>query len=88
MPVALEDGRTREFLLLRTQSACCFGLVPRVNELIIVKVPAPGVVPKPDVPVVVGGRLELKWIGAAGQLTAIYEIAGDKVERVEEKGSR
>lgn len=88
LPVALEHGRTREFLLLRTQSACCFGLVPRVNELIIVNVPAPGVVPKPDVPVVVAGTLALKWIGEAGQLTAIYAIAGDQVERVEEKRGR
>lgn len=85
LPVTLNEGRTTEFLLLRSQSACCFGMVPRVNELIIVKVPAPGVVPKPDVPVVVGGTLSLRWIGEGGQLTAIYDLAGDKVERVEEK---
>jgi len=43
LPLALADGRATEFLLLRTQSACCFGLVPRVNELVIVKVAPPGI---------------------------------------------
>jgi hypothetical protein len=85
LPVTLENGRSREFLLLRTQSACCFGMVPRVNELIIVKMPAPGMAPKVDVPVVVGGRMRLKWIGDGGQLTAIYEMEGERAERVESR---
>jgi hypothetical protein len=83
LPLALADGRATEFLLLRTQSACCFGLVPRVNELVIVKVAPPGITPRPDTPVVVAGTLTVKWIGEGDQLTAIYEMQGDKVEPAE-----
>lgn len=83
LPISLVDGRTQEFLLLRTQSACCFGMVPRVNELVIVKAPAPGIKPVPDTPFVVGGTFGVRWIGEAGQLTALYEMQAEKVERAE-----
>lgn len=80
LPLTLADGRATQFLLLRTQSACCFGLVPRVNELIIVKMPPPGITPRPDTPFLVAGTLWVKWVGEGGQLTAIYEMDGEKVE--------
>lgn len=83
LPLALVDGRATQFLLLRTQSACCFGLVPRVNELVVVHVPAPGIKPRPDTPMVAAGVLHLKWIGEGGQLTALYEMQADKVEPAE-----
>ena len=81
LPLVIANGRATEFLLLRTQSACCFGMVPRVNELVIVKMAPPGMVPLLDTPVVAAGTLTLKWIGEGGQLTAIYEMQADKVER-------
>ena len=80
LPLALADGRATEFLLLRTQSACCFGLVPRVNELVVVKVAPPGITPRPDTPVVVAGTLTVKWVGEGDQLMALYEMRGDQVE--------
>lgn len=81
LPLVVSGGRSTEFLLLRTQSACCFGMVPRVNELILVKMAPPGVTPMLDTPIVVGGKLSLKWIGEGGQLTGIYEMHADKLER-------
>jgi hypothetical protein len=83
LPLSLNNGRSTEFLLLRNQSACCFGLVPRVNELVFVKMAPPGVTPRVDVAVVVAGTLRLKWIGEGGQLTGIYEIAAERFEWVE-----
>jgi hypothetical protein len=81
LPVTLVDGRATEFLLLRTQAACCFGMVPRINELLIVKMDPPGMRPELDVPVVVGGVLDIKWIGEGEQLTAIYELQADRVDQ-------
>jgi hypothetical protein len=81
LPITLVNGRATEFLLLRTQAACCFGMVPRVNEIVMVKMAAPGMVPQLDVPMVVGGTLSVKWIGEGDQLTAIYELQADREER-------
>jgi hypothetical protein len=80
LPLKVENGRATEFLLLRTQAACCFGMVPRVNELVMVKMGAPGMKPILDTPVVAAGTLRIKWIGEAGQLSAIYEMEAEKVE--------
>lgn len=79
LPLAVTDGRTKEFILMRTQAACCFGMVPRVNELIMVKMPS-GMKPELDVPVVVGGTFSIKWIGESNDLTAIYEMIADRAE--------
>jgi hypothetical protein len=81
LPLVVVGGRSTEFLLLRTQSACCFGLVPRVNELVMVKMAPPGATPQLDIPVVAAGRLTLKWIGEGDQLTGIYELQAEQVER-------
>lgn len=81
LPLKLEEGRATEFLLLRTQSACCFGMVPRVNEIITVKMPR-GMKPEMDVPVIVGGALSVNWIGQGEQLEGIYEMTADRVEVV------
>lgn len=85
LPLTLQDGRTTRFLLLRTQSACCFGLMPRVNELVVVHVPAPGIRPQPDTPFVVAGKFHVQWTGEGDQLIAIYRMEGERVEVV--KGS-
>jgi hypothetical protein len=81
LPLTLSNGRATEFLLLRTQAACCFGLVPRINEIVMAKMAPPGMVPQLDVPMVVGGTLKLKWIGEGNELTAIYELEADRVAR-------
>lgn len=83
LPLRIENGRATEFLLLRSQAACCFGMVPRVNELVMVKMNAPGMKPILDTPVVAAGMLSVKWIGGGDQLTAIYEMQAEKVERAE-----
>ena len=83
LPLKIENGRSTEFLLLRTQAACCFGMVPRVNELVMVKMAAPGMKPILDTPVVAAGTLSVKWIGEPGQLSAIYEMQAEKVEVAE-----
>ena len=82
LPLTFSNGWTTEFLLLRTQAACCFGMVPRVNELIMVKMAAPGMRPVLDTPVIVGGKLTVKWIGAGDQLAAVYEMLADKIAPV------
>jgi hypothetical protein len=82
LPLSLQDGRTSRFLLLRSQSACCFGLMPRVNELVVVQVPSPGIRPQPDTPFVVAGKFNVQWIGEGDQLIAIYQLQADRVEVV------
>jgi len=74
LPLATEAGRTREFLLMRTQNACCFGKMPAANEFVVVRAPAPGVVVTMDVPVTVRGVLRFVPAGTPESLTQLFRI--------------
>lgn len=74
LPLATEAGRTREFLLMRTQNACCFGKMPAANEFVVVRAPAPGLVVTMDVPVTVRGVLRFAPAGPPEALTQLFRI--------------
>ena len=80
LPTIMEKGLATEFLLMRNQNACCFGMIPRVNEFIVVKMAAHGVKPVMDQPVNVAGTLRLKPLVQDGSLLNLYEMAGGRVE--------
>jgi len=78
LPIKMEEGLVTEFLLMRSQMMCCYGVVPQVNEWILVRM-AKGVHQLMDVPVSFGGQLHVKELYENGFLTAIYELDGEKM---------
>lgn len=80
LPLRVEDGLITEFLVLRDQSACCFGAVPKINEWISVRMPkGKGVKPVMDVPVYFFGKLKVGEVLENDYLVGIYEMDGDKI---------
>jgi hypothetical protein len=81
LPIKLEDGLVTEFLLMRTQARCCFGLPIQVNELLTVHMAKTGVKSLMDQPVTVYGRLHVSESrDNTGALTSIYSLDGDKMD--------
>ncbi|HSY20011.1 MAG TPA: hypothetical protein VK815_16825 [Candidatus Acidoferrales bacterium] len=74
LPVRVEGGLTSNFLLLRNQSACCYGVIPRVNEWVIVRMAGRGVKPVMDVPVTALGTFHVGEMRENGQLVGIYTL--------------
>ena len=79
LPLKMNNGLTIEFLLLRNQSMCCFGSVPKVNEWIAVQPHGEGVKPSLDQPITVIGRLQVGEIRENGYLVGIYRMGAEKV---------
>jgi uncharacterized protein len=79
LPVNLKHGLATEFLLLRNQSACCYGLTPKINEWIIVRTTGDGVKPTMDVPITAEGMLHVGEQREDGHLLGIYELDCDRV---------
>jgi hypothetical protein len=80
LPLKLEDGKVTEFFLLRTQARCCYGLPIQMNELLTVHMDGPGVKSIMDQPITIYGRLHIgESHDAAGVLTSIYSLDGDKM---------
>jgi hypothetical protein len=74
-----ESGLVTEFLIMRDQSACCYGSVPKINEWISVTMTDKGVRPMMDQPVTIYGRLHVGATRENGYLVGIYRLDGEKM---------
>lgn len=61
LPLTFNQGRTRDFMLMRSQAACCFGQTPKANEFVFVTAaPVDGVAAVQDVPLAFTGVLRVR----------------------------
>jgi hypothetical protein len=79
LPLRLQGGLVTELLLMRDQSLCCFGVIPRMNDWVGVTMAAPGVRALMDQPVIIYGRLHVGEIYDNGLLTRIYHMEGEEL---------
>ena len=80
LPLKVEGGKITEMLILRDQSMCCYGTVPKINEWVSVRMPkGKGVKPIMDVPITIFGTLKVGEVLENGYLVGIYELDGDRL---------
>jgi hypothetical protein len=80
VPVDLKNGKTSTFLLVKDQSLCCFGRMPRMNEWVSVKMrPGKSARVIQDQPVTVFGNLEVGEVFDKGEVLSVYRIDSDDV---------
>lgn len=75
LPLVFEGGRTREFMLMRSQAACCFGLTPQANEFVFVKTGAAEGLPlRQDVPASFTGVFRIEPVRQGGALVQCFRL--------------
>jgi len=79
LPVKMNNGLAVEFLLMKNQSMCCYGVPPKINEWITVQARGEGVKPVMDQPIAVAGVLHVGPILENGSLAGIYRLDADKI---------
>lgn len=79
LPLKVEKGLVTELLIMRDQSMCCYGTVPKINEWVSVKMLGPGVKPIMDQAVTLFGKLKVGEMFENGYLVGIYAMDGDKM---------
>jgi hypothetical protein len=79
LPVQTENNLTTDFLLLRNQSACCYGVMPKINEWVIVRTTGKGVKAIMDTPITVLGTFHVGAVGENGSLSGIYKLDCDRI---------
>jgi hypothetical protein len=82
LPVKMQDGLVTEFLLVKDPMMCCYGVVPNMNEWVVVKM-AKGVKPLMDVPISFYGELKVGALFENGYMTGIYLLNGEKMGAVQ-----
>jgi len=80
LPLKVEGGLVTELLLMKDQSMCCYGTVPRINEWISVTMVGGGVKPIMDQVITLFGILHVGEIRENGYLVGIYRMEGDKMD--------
>lgn len=80
LPMKYEGKLTTQFLLLRNQSLCCYGMSPKITEWVNVRVAGKGVKPIMDVPVTVCGIFHVGDVREQGELVGIYSLDAQRVK--------
>ncbi len=83
LPLKVEGGLVTELLIMRDQSMCCYGVQPKINEWVSVKMKKTGVKPVMDQAVTIFGKLHVGEMRENGYLVGIYSLDGDKMEAPE-----
>jgi hypothetical protein len=83
LPLKVEGGLVTELLIMRDQSMCCYGVQPKINEWVSVKMTRAGVKPVMDQPVTLFGKLRVGEMRENGYLVGIYAMDGEKMEAPE-----
>jgi hypothetical protein len=79
LPVKMEGGLVKEFLLVRDAMMCCYGVMPKLNEWVVVKMTGAGVKPLLDIPITFEGKLRVGEMYENGYLTGLYFLEGDRL---------
>ena len=84
LPVKMDGGLVKEFLLVKDPMLCCYGIMPKLNEWVVVKMLGPGVKPLMDVPITFEGRLKVGEMYENGYLTGLYLLEGERMAETKE----
>jgi len=79
LPMNFGEGLTTDFLILRNQSLCCYGLPPKITEWVNVRMIGKGVKPIMDEPVTVCGTFHVGDVRERGDLVGIYRLDAEKL---------
>ncbi|MDB6165541.1 MAG: hypothetical protein JWQ83_681 [Lacunisphaera sp.] len=79
LPTKMEGGLVKEFLLVKDPMMCCYGVMPKINEWVVVKMVGTGVKPLMDIPITFDGRLRVGEMYENGYLTGVYLLEGDRM---------
>jgi hypothetical protein len=82
LPVKMDAGLVTEFLLVKDPMMCCYGVVPNMNEWVVVRMVKGGVRPLMDVPISFYGELKVGPMFENGYMTGIYLLEGEKMGAV------
>jgi hypothetical protein len=74
LPVKLKEGLVTDFMLLPNTMGCCYGRMPRINEVIIVNTTGQGFKSLKDIPITIAGTLHVGAIRNDNRLIGIYQV--------------
>ncbi len=83
LPIDVDEGKVQRFLLLKSTMSCCFGVAPRINEVIYVESSKKQKIQTVmDMPITVFGKLSVgQQFREDLMLMGVYQLELDEVKR-------
>jgi hypothetical protein len=78
MPLQVENGKSRKFVMMKDVNTCCYGAVPNMNDYAVVTMKGDGIAAVQDVPVLLVGVLKVEEKYESGYITALFQMEGEK----------
>ena len=78
MPLQIENGRAKKFVLMKDINTCCYGAVPNMNDYVVVTMKGEAVPAVQDVPVELIGTLHIEEKYDNGYVTSLFTLDGEK----------
>ena len=78
MPLQVENGRSKKFVMMKDVNTCCYGAVPNMNDYVVVTMKGDGIAAVQDVPVLLVGVLKIEEKYESGYITALFSMDGEK----------
>lgn len=78
MPLQMENGRAKKFVMMRDVNTCCYGAVPNMNDYLVVTMAGEGVEPVQDVPVDLIGVFRIDHRYEDGYVVSLFAMQGEK----------
>lgn len=79
MPLQMENGLAKKFVLMKDVTTCCYGATPNMNDYVVVTMRSGGVRPVQDVPVELLGTLRVEEKYENGYVTSLFQMDGEKM---------
>ena len=83
LPIDVDKGKVQRFLLLKSTMSCCFGVAPRINEVVYVEsLKKQKIQSVMDMPITVFGKLSVgQQFREDLMLMGVYQLELDEVKR-------
>ena len=78
MPLTLDDGLSKKFIMMKDLNTCCYGAVPSMNDYVIVTMKDQGVSPVQDIPVRLVGTFRIDQRYEGDYLVSLFVMDGEK----------
>ncbi|AHF90336.1 hypothetical protein OPIT5_09090 [Opitutaceae bacterium TAV5] len=78
MPLQIENGRSKKFVMMRDVNTCCYGAVPNMNDYLVVTMAGEGIEVVQDVPVDLVGVFHIDHRYEGGYVVSLFAMTGEK----------
>jgi len=78
LPLTMDNGKAKKFVLMKDTNTCCFGGTPKMNDYVVCEMTGDGVESIQDIPVQLTGTIHVQEKREDGYVVSLFTMDGEK----------